>query len=131
MSVLVRGRLISCINIYNLFAGHQYIIWFSLQFFGGEIWHFQMWRWRNLAEAPREISKTQDRWCVPLKYVLDILQSEEIFTVEEYKHTHTHTHTQGTHINKSPPTHFLIMVYYLKTHLVAKDLWKPNNATYK
>ena len=28
-----------------------------------------------------------------LKYVLDILQTEEAFTVEEYKHTHTHTHT--------------------------------------
>ena len=25
-----------------------------------------------------------------LKYVLDILQTEEVFTVEEYKHTHTH-----------------------------------------
>ena len=24
-----------------------------------------------------------------LKYVLDILQAEEAFTVEEYKHTHT------------------------------------------
>ena len=29
-----------------------------------------------------------------LKYVLDILQTEEAFTVEEYKHTHTHTHTE-------------------------------------
>ena len=28
-----------------------------------------------------------------LKYVLDILQTEEAFKVEEYKHTHTHTHT--------------------------------------
>ena len=28
-----------------------------------------------------------------LKHVLDILQTEESFTVEEYKHTHTHTHT--------------------------------------
>ena len=27
------------------------------------------------------------------KYVLDILQTEEAFTVEEYKHTHTHTQT--------------------------------------
>ena len=31
-----------------------------------------------------------------LKYVLDILQTEEAFTVEEYKHTHTHTHTQSS-----------------------------------
>ena len=28
-----------------------------------------------------------------LKYVLDIQQTEEAFTVEKYKHTHTHTHT--------------------------------------
>ena len=28
-----------------------------------------------------------------LKYVLDILQTEESFTVEEYNHTHTHAHT--------------------------------------
>ena len=28
-----------------------------------------------------------------LKYVLDILLTEEAFTVEEYKYTHTHTHT--------------------------------------
>ena len=33
-----------------------------------------------------------------LKYVLDILQTEEAFTVEEYKHTHTHTH-KHTHIH--------------------------------
>ena len=30
-----------------------------------------------------------------LKYVLDILQTKEAFTVEEYKHTHTHTHTRA------------------------------------
>ena len=27
-----------------------------------------------------------------LKFVLDMLQTEEAFTVEEHKHTHTHTH---------------------------------------
>ena len=32
-----------------------------------------------------------------LKYVLDILQTEEAFTVEEYKHTHIHTHTWMQH----------------------------------
>ena len=30
-----------------------------------------------------------------LKYVLNILQTEEAFTVEEYKHTHTHMHLFG------------------------------------
>ena len=32
-----------------------------------------------------------------IKYVADILQTEESFTVEEYKHTHTHTH-KYTHL---------------------------------
>ena len=36
-----------------------------------------------------------------LKYVLDILQTEEAFTVEEYKHTHTHTHADYNLINCS------------------------------
>ena len=31
-----------------------------------------------------------------LKYVSDILQTEETFTVEEYKHTHTHTKVRNT-----------------------------------
>ena len=40
-----------------------------------------------------------------LKYVLDILQTEEAFTVEEYKHTHTHMRLErkikyGPHIQK-------------------------------
>ena len=33
-----------------------------------------------------------------LKYVFDILQTEEASTVEEYKNTHTHAHT---HTRKS------------------------------
>ena len=33
---------------------------------------------------------TQDRWVVPLKYVSDIFQTKEAFTVKEYKHTHTY-----------------------------------------
>ena len=48
LSVSVRGRLISYIKIYHLFASYQYIISFPLQVlvagvfvFGGEIWHFQ------------------------------------------------------------------------------------------
>ena len=32
-----------------------------------------------------------------LKYVLDILQTEEAFTVEEYKHTHTYSKFTGEH----------------------------------
>ena len=39
-----------------------------------------------------------------LEYVLDILQTEEAFTVEEHKHTHTHIHTQ-THTDTHRHTH--------------------------
>ena len=41
-----------------------------------------------------------------LKYALDILQTEEAFTVEEYKHTHTHTHTR-THTHTHTTTIYL------------------------
>ena len=43
-----------------------------------------------------------------IKYVLDILQTEEAFTVEDYKHTHTHarTHTH-THTYTHDNTRFL------------------------
>ena len=41
------------------------------------------------------IHNTRSLICT-LKYVLDILQTEEAFTVEEYNHIHTHTHTQPT-----------------------------------
>ena len=37
-----------------------------------------------------------------LKYVLDILQTEEAFTVKEYTHTRTHTHT---HTHTHTETH--------------------------
>ena len=37
-----------------------------------------------------------------LKYVLDILQTEEAFTVEEYKHTHTHMRLE-IKIKHGPP----------------------------
>ena len=43
-----------------------------------------------------------------IKYILDILQTEEAFTVEDYKHTHTHarTHTH-THTYTHDNTRFL------------------------
>ena len=98
LSVLVWGRLISYINIYHLFAGHQNITSFSLQFvlaggfvFGGDIWHFQIWKWRNLVEASRKYSQHK---------IIDLYLSSMSWTacsqstVEEYKHTHTHTHRE-------------------------------------
>ena len=45
-----------------------------------------------------------------LKYVLDILQTEEAFTVEEYT-THTHTHTHA-HTHTKPTTPRLNLVFY-------------------
>ena len=78
--------------IYNLFS-EPCIILFSLQFvlagvfaFRGEIRHFQKQRGRTLAEVPRLIFTTQDHWSVPLRYALDILQTEQAFMVKEYKH---------------------------------------------
>ena len=47
-----------------------------------------------------------------LKYVSDILQTEEAFTVEEYKHTHTHTHTY-THTH-TPPANLKLELYQME-----------------
>ena len=41
---------------------------------------------------------------VTVKYFLNILQTEEAFTVEECKHTHTYTHTH-THTHRHTHTH--------------------------
>ena len=94
---VLMSRLISYINIHHLFAEHIISYRFlssNLQagvfVFGGEIWHFHIQRWWNMEEAPKLIFTTQDRWSVPLKCVLDILQREEAFTVKEYNHTHTY-----------------------------------------
>ena len=46
------------------------------------------------------IFTTQDRCSVPLKHVLDILQLEEGFTVEEYKHTQTHATSKKCNENQ-------------------------------
>ena len=59
-----------------------------------------------------------------LKYVLDILQTEETFTVEEYNHTlthahthpHTHTHTLAIseiNLRASITYHFIIQNRFL------------------
>ena len=50
-----------------------------------------------------------------LRYVLDILQTEEAFTVEDYKHTHTHTEQLTT------PSNF---GKYLETLRINYDLSK-------
>ena len=54
------------------------------------------------------ILTTQHRSSVPLRYVSDILQTEEAFTLEEYKHTHTHTLTHThTHTHTKTLNQFL------------------------
>ena len=56
-----------------------------------------------MAEVPSIILITQDRWSVPSSMSQTSLQTEEAFTVKEYKHTnthtHTHTHTQSVSFN--------------------------------
>ena len=93
---------------------------------------FHLWKWKmkwrrgNLAEAPGMILTTQDCWSIPLNYVLDTLQTEEAFTVKEYKdrqtdthtHTHTYTHTR-THTHTQMKSfwslHFLTMYKFYIT----------------
>ena len=59
---LLSDWLISYINIYHLFAYSKYIIsfshWVSWSFVFGEMWHFQIWKWKNLVEAPRQMFTT-------------------------------------------------------------------------
>ena len=120
------GRLRSYINIYHLFAEHIISYRFlssmlrtGVFVFGGEMWHFQIRRWWNLAEEPKLIFTTQDRSSSPLKYVLDILQTEEAFTVEEYRDTHTHTHAHThTHTYTHTHTHTLASEKLSKSHSI-------------
>ena len=48
-----------------------------------------------------------------LKNVLDILQTEESFTVKEYKHTHTHTNTSTQTFSILHHVLFLSYTYFL------------------
>ena len=104
------GWLLLYIDI-CFFISVVYIISSSLQFvlagvffFEGEIWHFPIRRWRSLAEAPRLLFTIQDLWSVPLKYVSDILLTEEAVTVEEQTHAHKDTHTYTDTKNKLTST---------------------------
>ena len=72
--------------------------------FGVEKSHSYIWEWRTLAEAPSWTLTTQDRWSMSLKYISDTLQTEEVFTVEEYTYIHTHTHTHK-HTHKHTHTY--------------------------
>ena len=60
-----------------------------------------------------------------LKYVSDILQTEEAFTMEEYTHTHTHTHAEThthTHAHTNTHTHAHVHQIYLINHISILDL---------
>ena len=72
---MLNGLLISYVNIYYL------IIEMEIREFGRSSWNDT----HNVTSL-----------IIFLKYVSDILQTEEAFTVGEYKHTHTHTHTLET-----------------------------------
>ena len=85
----------------------QYIILLSFQFvscwsfvFGDELWNFKKRRWRNLTETPRIIFMIQDCWSAPSSMFHTSLQTEEVFTVKEYKHTHTRTKQHRRNIRR-------------------------------
>ena len=50
---------------------------------------------KELGRSTQNDTYTITSFIRTLKYVSDILQTEEAFTVEEYKHTHTHTRTHA------------------------------------
>ena len=62
-----------------------------------------------------------------LKYVLDILQTEEAFTVEEYKHTHKHTHT---HTNHSTIDDTLMICLFYSIHLTIQNVFMVTYSSY-
>ena len=100
-------------------------------------WSSRLWRW-NMTFSDTEINElgrsTQNNihntWSLirAIKYVADILQTEEAFTVEEYKHTHTHRHTHThahtqTHRHTDTHTHTHIHTHthtHKYTHLRAQ-----------
>ena len=122
--IQIRVASLSLVSFRHLsvcWVAHIYLYQY-ISIFCGTIYHivlslvvcvleFHLWKWKmkwrrgNLAEAPGMILTTQDCWSIPLNYVLDTLQTEEAFTVKEYKdrqtdrqtdrHTHTHTHTHA------------------------------------
>ena len=58
-----------------------------------------------------------------LKYVSDILQTEEAFTVKGYKHTHTHTHASVVGIPAGITSSSLTLVFTIGTG-ISKSLLK-------
>ena len=97
-----RGRLISYINIYHLFADPAVYHTFSLQFFGRL--ELRIWRW-NMIDSEMEMKEqkslviltTKDRWSELPTYVTDYVQPEESSrwkSINTHTHTHTHTHTR-------------------------------------
>ena len=117
LSVLRRGRHISYVYIYFIFSWPENLIYIiyhivSLQLstgwsfvIWGEIWHFQIPRWRNLAEAPRLIFTKQDHWSVPSSMSWTSCRRKKPSGWKNI-HTHTHTHTNiHTHIHIHTNTH--------------------------
>ena len=101
----------SYINTYHLFVEHITSYRFlsgkgsaGVLVFGGEMTFSDTEMMELGIKHPTNIYNTRPLICT-LKYALDILQTEEALTVEEYththtKHTHTHTHTHTHDFNK-------------------------------
>ena len=62
-----------------------------------------------------------------LKYVLDILQTEEAFKVEEYKKKHTHTQSsiffKKAELMWGLPVEVLKVLIYSQVNLLGKDIF--------
>ena len=116
-----RGRLISYINIYHLFADPAVYHTFSLQFFGRL--ELRIWRW-NMIDSEMEMKEqkslviltTKDRWSELPTYVTDYVQPEESsrwksINTHTHTHTHRHTHTQRhTHVCSTQPKLYLNII---------------------
>ena len=90
------------ISVYHLFAVAIYILFV---FSPARVhWSFRLWRW-NMTFSDTEMKElgsgtaynTHNTTSLirTLKYVSDILQTEEALTVKEYTHTHTHAGTSA------------------------------------
>ena len=114
----MRSRFISYINIYNRFAGFQYIISFSLLFVS--VLEFHLWRWNTtfldieMKELSRSTQIQRDPdWYSQHKTVDPYLSSMSQTSCKRKKpsrwknkdtHTHSHTHTH-THSHTHTYTH--------------------------
>ena len=121
LSVLVRDRLISYIDIYHLFAEY-YILSFSLQLRAG--WNFRLWR-LNLIFSDTEMKELGRSTQINIHNTRSLIRTSQVYLRHlavgrslhggRYKHTHTHTHTHAhaPHTYTWPPNNFVFIKVFL------------------